>query len=70
MTPKLKPPGTKRLKLTVDVLLSNFAFNVNWSRYAGAAHCGAGRGRGPPEGKAVQVASIKTRVESAYGVSA
>jgi hypothetical protein len=33
MTPKLKLPGTKRLKLRCDVLLSSFAFNSNLRRY-------------------------------------
>jgi hypothetical protein len=33
MKPKLKPPGTKRLKLTSDTLLSNSAFKFNWRRY-------------------------------------
>jgi hypothetical protein len=31
--PKLKPPGTIRLKLVCDVLLSNFAFKFNFRRY-------------------------------------
>jgi len=31
--PKLKPPGTKRLKLAYDGLLSNFAFKFNLRRY-------------------------------------
>ena len=31
--PILKPPGTKRLKLEYDGLLSNFAFNSNLRRY-------------------------------------
>ena len=31
--PTLKPPGTKRLKLKYDELLSNFAFNFNLRRY-------------------------------------
>jgi hypothetical protein len=31
--PTLKPPGTKRLKLEFDVLLSNFAFKLNLRRY-------------------------------------
>ena len=30
--PKLKPPGTKRLKLEHEQLLSNFAFNLNLRR--------------------------------------
>jgi hypothetical protein len=30
--PKLKAPGTKRLKLTFDKLLSNFAFKFNLRR--------------------------------------
>ena len=32
-TPKLKPPGTKRLKLKCDVLLSTSAFKFNLRRY-------------------------------------
>ena len=31
--PKLKVPGTKRLKLKYDNLLSSFAFNFNLRRY-------------------------------------
>jgi hypothetical protein len=31
--PKLKPPGTKRLKLNCDVLLSTSAFKFNLRRY-------------------------------------
>ena len=31
--PKLKPPGSKRLKLKCDVLLSNAAFKFNLRRY-------------------------------------
>jgi len=31
--PLLKPPGTKRLKLKCDVLLSNLAFKFNLRRY-------------------------------------
>ena len=33
MKPKLKPPGTKRLKLEYDGLLSNFGFKFNLRRY-------------------------------------
>jgi hypothetical protein len=32
--PKLKPPGTKRLKLKIDVLLSTSAFKFNPRRYS------------------------------------
>jgi len=32
MTPKLKPPGSKRLKLNCDILLSTSAFKINLSR--------------------------------------
>ena len=32
MKPTLKPPGTKRLKLKYDELLSNFAFKFNLRR--------------------------------------
>ena len=31
--PMLKPPGTKRLKLEYDGLLSTFTFNFNLRRY-------------------------------------
>jgi hypothetical protein len=31
--PKLKPPGTKRLKLNCDEPLSSFAFKFNLRRY-------------------------------------
>ena len=31
--PKFKPPGSKRLKLKCDVLLSNFALKFNLRRY-------------------------------------
>ena len=34
--PTLKPPGTKRLKLNCDVLLSTSAFKLNLRRYAEA----------------------------------
>ena len=33
MKPKLKPPGTKRLKLKCDILLSTSAFKFNLRRY-------------------------------------
>jgi hypothetical protein len=33
MKPKLKPPGTKPLKLTCDVPLSTYAFKFNLRRY-------------------------------------
>jgi len=33
MKPKLKPPGTKRLKLKCDILLSTDAFKFNLRRY-------------------------------------
>ena len=40
--PKLKPPGTKRLKLECDGLLSNFGFKFNLRRYTKvAAQAGA-----------------------------
>jgi hypothetical protein len=34
MKPKLKPPGTKRLKLNCDILLSTSAFKFNLRRYS------------------------------------
>jgi len=36
MKPTLKPPGTKRLKLEYDKLLSNFGFKINLRRYSKA----------------------------------
>jgi len=33
MKPKFKPPGTKRLKLKIGILLSTSAFKFNLSRY-------------------------------------
>jgi len=33
MEPKLKPPGTKRLQLKCDIVLSTSAFNSNLRRY-------------------------------------
>ena len=33
ITPKLKPPGTQRLKLNSDILLSSSAFKFNLRRY-------------------------------------
>ena len=36
--PKLKSPGTKRLKLECDGLLSNFAFNSNFRRFIKGLH--------------------------------
>jgi hypothetical protein len=37
--PKLKPPGTKRLKLKHDEPLSTFAFNFSLRRYIMARTC-------------------------------
>jgi len=34
MNPKLRPSGTKRLKLKCDILLSTSAFKFNLRRYA------------------------------------
>jgi hypothetical protein len=36
----LKPPGTKRLKLKYDEMLSSLAFNLKLRRYGTAAHIG------------------------------
>jgi len=41
MKPTLKAPGTKRLKLKCDKLLSNFVFNFNLRRHR------TGGGAGP-----------------------
>ena len=63
MKPKLKPPGTERLKLRYDSLLSNSAFKFNLRRYTEGGRLDALRwARG--HGKALQVESIKTRVEA------
>jgi len=35
ITPKLKPPETKRLKLKCDILLSNYGFKFSLRRYIG-----------------------------------
>jgi hypothetical protein len=40
MKPKLKPPGTKRLKVKRDMLLSTSAFKFNLRRYTKAAEAG------------------------------
>jgi hypothetical protein len=37
MKPKFKPPGTKRLKLKCDILLSTSAFKFNLRRYTEGA---------------------------------
>jgi hypothetical protein len=62
------------LKLKCDAPLSNVCFQFQLAPLQlGAAHRHLPRvARGAPQhqGKAVQVASIKTRVESAYGFSA
>ena len=60
--PTLKAPGSKRLKLEHEKLLSSFAVNFNLRRYTEELRTIIGR--------AVQVDSIKTRVDSAYGFSA
>ena len=73
VNPTLKAPGTKCLKLKCDKLLSNVAFNFTCAAKAGQLaephQCHdqqvLQRGRGAHRGEAVQVASLKTRVESA-----
>jgi hypothetical protein len=58
MKPVLKAPGTKRLKLKYDCLLSNVAFGFNLRRYTwggdlgGGGEGGRGGGDGVPEGGA------------------
>jgi len=48
--PTLKPPGTKRLKLKYDELLSSFAFNFNLRRCTmGSLFGGFGWGASEPE---------------------
>jgi len=38
MTPTLKPPGSKRLKLKYEKLVSSFGFNFNLRRYSLELH--------------------------------
>ena len=40
MTPKSKPPGSKRLKLKCDEVLSSFSNNFNLRRYTAAPQDG------------------------------
>jgi len=77
MKPKLKPPGTERLKLKCDMLLSTSAFTTNLRHYNSAFvsggdvfGTGTSAGGGSALGREVQVDTIKTCVESAYGLSA
>jgi hypothetical protein len=48
--PELKPPGTKRLKLNCDVLLSTSAFKFNFRRY--------NQGRTPDEQSRIQSVAL------------
>jgi len=65
--PALKAPGTKRLKPKFDEPLSSIAFKFNLRRYNQLPqHPLPSRGLRAHPGSAVQVAGIKTRVESAY----
>jgi hypothetical protein len=54
MKPKLKPPGTKRLELKCDILLSTSAFKFNSRRYTKVAK--KGDKKGDKKAKAVEVA--------------
>jgi len=38
MKPNFKAPGTKRLKLNCDILLSNYAFKIKLRRYSPVKH--------------------------------
>jgi len=59
------------LKLKCDEPPSNVACNFKLRRYTVATFCLLDRSRHRNDiGRAVQVDSIKTRVESAYGISA
>jgi len=48
MKPKLKPPGTKRLKLKCHILLSKFAFKFNLGCYTSVTRTS----RTPPRSRA------------------
>jgi len=57
MKPVLKPPGTERLKLQHDKLLSSLALNFKLRRYSGGGGVGALRSGG--------LVQLQTRVDSA-----
>jgi len=63
--PKLKPPGTKRLRLKCDILLSTFALKFKLRRYNEGAEAGAGAGAGAVAGaqtrKRKSAAEVYTR---------
>ena len=53
---KFKPPGTKRLKVKCDELVSKFAFKFNLNHYNAAVHawCATGNDRPDAAEKLVQ----------------
>jgi hypothetical protein len=59
--PKLKPPGTQRLKLNCDVLLSTSAFEFNLRRYMKVAVVTDGE---RILGEAVQVEPVKPTLKA------
>jgi hypothetical protein len=65
--PKLKPPGTKQLKLKIDILLSTYAFKFNLRRYKVGPGCGRAphglRRRVPHEGRVLQVDPMKPKLK-------
>jgi len=61
MKPKLKPPGSKRLKLRCVVPLAKFAFKFNLRRYS--VGC-------VPVVRRCRLTLSRIVFESAYGVSA
>ena len=70
---QLKPPGTKRLKLKCDVLLSTSAFRLSWRRYTEAAAAGEGAAAAPPpaaEGEEGAAAPPEERTEDEIAASA
>jgi len=68
MTPKLKLPGTTRLKLSHDVPLSNFAFKFNLHRYSAAPERGGGAGDTAAAGpKLASLALAKKSPETTLG---
>jgi len=73
MKPKLKTPGSERLKLKCDHPLSRFAFKFNLRRYT-KEHFTTTSYQVLPAGVAalrwVQVETLETRVESAAPVPA
>ena len=67
MKPKLKPPGTQRLKLKWETLLSKYAFKFNLRRYIWGAQQQVEQGETrtrSPCGRAVQIDPIEPTLKA------